>query len=521
MEKAAKAEAKMKALCERMGITPEGRSWLDVCLDPFKDIEQHPVGYPDKQLARSCVQVVHDTLTVVNPGVDGNWDCNIFLDTLWKSQPLYQTDSEFGLRYAATQTSSGFNRGGLIVRAAAQGTPLTMVTTQNSNCKGYVTDVFDSETPCRLLATGFEVHDTTQELKKQGAVVVYRVSDDNSPNIFVCAENSSTQTVGASGAGTRLPEPPTTQGEAIDLPLSQEWLAKDGVYVVPVLNTTTNPPSQPSFLGTVSQDSTNPASFNVWFNKIIANGVTRTIHTDNLESPFCLSGAFFTGLDKDAVLVVNLCYYIEQFPAYNSPLHRLTKKGCPLDNEAIEFYTKIARVMPVGVPVNDNFLGSFIAGIANIARTVAPYVGTALRVGGALANVMGNMPSGTSRMAELSSGRDYRPASILSENTSSSSATRRITSGGLQSSQAIVRSTERDSIAPISNNNRAIVPYTPLLDMLAPKQRREVEKEVVREMRPAPQIRVRNKRSKEYNRTNELVKKATMPNAGNKWAGGS
>lgn len=517
MEKASKAEAKMKRICDGIGITPEGRAWLDVCLDPFKDIEQHPAGYPDKQMARSCVQVVHDTLTVTRPSGTGNWDCNIFLDTLWESIDLHDTLADRGFYLAQSQGTTPYKRGGLVVRAADQGVPLTMVTTQNSSCRSLVDDVFADGTPCRLLALGFEVHDTTQELKKQGAVVVYRVSDDNTDSDYICIQDNSTNCLSQSGVACLLPDPPTTQGQAIDLPLSQEWLAKDGVYVVPVLNTTTNPPVQPSRVGAATKDVSNVNT--QWFPQITSNNLTRGINSYTSETPFSLSGAYFTGLDQDAVLVVNLCYYIEQFPSYGSPLHRLTKKGCPLDNEALEFYTKIARVMPVGVPVNDNFLGAFISGIANIARTVAPYVGTALRVGGAIAQVVGSMPVGGNQMSSLASGRDYRPASILSETTSSSSRALGHPRGGVQSAPLVVRSTERDSVVP-NNNSRAIVPYTPLLDTLYPKQRKEIEREVVKEMRNAnPQIRVRNKRNKDYNRTEELVKKATMPNAGNKWAG--
>lgn len=522
MEKAAKAEAKLKRLCDGIGISTEGREWMDVCLDPFKDIEQHPAGYPDKQMARSCVQVIHDTLTLTAPSSagSGNWDCNVFLDTLWESIALYDTQMAGNTYLQSFQNANGFNRGGLVVRAGPQGAALTMPTTQNASCRSLVTDVFQNGTPSRLLGIGFEVHDTTQELKKQGAVICYRVSDDNSDNIYTVAKDGATAVIPSSGLGTVLPEPPTTSGQAIDLPLSQEWKAPDGVYVVPVLNTTTNPPDEPHLFGATSHDSTNTSNVYNYFPKIYTSSSIYLLQDSNLKTPFSLSGAYFTGLDPAAVLVVNLCYYVEQFPAYLSPLHRLTNKGCPLDNGALEFYTKIARVIPVGVPVNDNFLGAFISGIANIARTVAPHIGTALRVGGALAQALGPPMGGGERgLSNLARGSDFRPSNVLTSNeitTLPSSTASSGTRGGLA-----VHSSERNSIVPIrTNNNRAIVPYTPLLDQLWPAQRREVEREVVREIKDNnPKIVVRNKRNKKYNRTEELVKKATMPNAGNKWAG--
>jgi len=38
MDKAAKAEQRIKNVCNKLGVTEGGRQWLDVALDPFKDI---------------------------------------------------------------------------------------------------------------------------------------------------------------------------------------------------------------------------------------------------------------------------------------------------------------------------------------------------------------------------------------------------------------------------------------------------------------------------------------------------
>jgi hypothetical protein len=501
MEKASKAEAKLKAMCDGIGITPEGRKWLDVCLDPFKDIEQKPVGYPDKQMARSCVQTIHDTITITAPAsaAGGNWDCHIFSDVLWTGVDLYDTPPTGSFYFRNGQGATPHKRGGVVVRSGPAGLALTMTSTQNAQCLSFKQDVFAGNTPSRMLATGFEVHDTTQELKKQGAVVVYRISDDATPASYTVAESNAVTTNCQSGVRMVLPEPPTSAGQAIDIPLSQEWESKLGCYVVPVLNTTENPPVDLTDICPNSVDVSNTPLYE-WFPKIQSVGTIRYISDKTATIPFGLSGAYFTGLDNAATLVLNVAYYVEQFPDYQSALHRLTHASCPQDNMALEFYTKIARVMPVGVPVNDNFLGAFISGIANIARTVLPRLVQGARVVSTVANVVAPLlNSKNSERSIVGNTGAWNPEQIRNHE------------------RQIVERDQQNVARQAINNERAIVPYRPILEVLSPEQRREV----IREVRQTQPIRqnVRNRRKKDYNRTEELVKRATMPNAGNKWLG--
>jgi len=77
MDKASRAEARIKSVCDRLGITEGGRKWMDTALDPFKDIIQKPIGFPDRIMSNSVVQTVHDSVSINAPGIV-NWDCNIF-----------------------------------------------------------------------------------------------------------------------------------------------------------------------------------------------------------------------------------------------------------------------------------------------------------------------------------------------------------------------------------------------------------------------------------------------------------
>jgi len=379
MDKAARAEAQIKKTCDRLGISSAGRQWLDVALDPFKDITQRPIGYPDSITAPSVVQVVHDSITIAKPaGVSGNWDCNIFLDTLWKQQSIRETiETPVGMYALSTQQSTNYTRGGLVVRGAAAGTALNTPTTYMG--ESYVTDVFADDTSSRIIGIGLEVHNTTAELNKQGSVITYRAFDEPAQYPVTVYSSGNVVTNNQTPMGYELVEPPYTAGEAIDLPGSLQWDAAKGCYIVPRFMNATNEPCDLRLMAPISKETPYAKTY---FPTILQSGGLGPIisinggqyDSNNAHIPFSLSGAYFTGLSPETTLVANLTYYVEQLPSVESSLRRLATPSCPEDFAALELYTKISRHMPTGVEVNDNFLGAFVAGIARVASMVAPYV---------------------------------------------------------------------------------------------------------------------------------------------------
>lgn len=504
MEKAAKAEAKLLRICNQLQITDEGRKWLDISLDPFKDIETTPQGYPDMTMGRSCTQVVHDTFNIVRPASvedNENWDANIFLDPVWKNKLVYQTPSTGSLYKQSGQDSNGYYRGGLNVRATKSGLPMTIDTSLPVS-RSLVTDVFEDGTDCRVIGIGFEVHDTTQVLKKQGSLIVYRVSDDMEDEMITTMKDDATATNNSSYNAVRLPEPPLLAGQAIDLPLSQQWEAKEGCYVVAPFNSSSNPAF---FLQNRPIVCNEGAGSPGTYTEKISNATLSYFFDDpsNSTIPIALSGVFFQGLDPAASLTVNLCYYIEQFPAYNSPLHRLTHKSCPDDFAAVELYTKIARILPCGVPVNDNFLGAFISGIANIARTVVPKIAGALPKIVQGVNIASNVlsalqPDPVNEGTRL--GGIYSPPRIqyVNSNNNNNIPVRR--------NEVVTKEVVRER--PINNGQMIVYKDTEVRNVNNGRTRHVVQEQ---------KILVRNRRSKNYNRTQKLAQAAMMPNKGNKW----
>jgi len=173
-------------------------------------------------------------------------------------------------------------------------------------------------------------------------------------------------------------------------PTSRTWGASDGVYVVPSLNSDEIPfvTALPAVCaGLVSATDVNtlttgsgqrlaflpqPASFAVF---------PATARTSGMNSPFPfdISGAVFSGLNPNSTLQVTVKYVIERIPSTVEPtLLVLTRQPCPYDPMAIELYTRVMAMIPVGVKVSENPDGEFWASILEALALIAPVVGTAL-----------------------------------------------------------------------------------------------------------------------------------------------
>lgn len=362
--RAAKAEAKLQRICEQLGISQAGHFWLDHALDPFKDLVKPHPGYVDKTTEPSVVEVVKTSVVVTAPGAV-NWDCEIFLDQSLISQYLYTTALTLGVYQRAAQGATPYIRGGLVCRKANTGTALDITTTDNASCLGVDTALYANE-DCRVIGVGFEVHDTTQELKKQGTAVVWRMDQPTEQVVpkTVAIDAGTTACISSSTITLTLPQPPTTLAQALDMIGSRQWEAKEGAYVTPVQAADTNPP-----LGLRSLCLTCTEGANVYFPIINASGANNliTCNPANAVSPWSMSGAYFSGLDPSATLTINFNYFIERFPNKASAIRRLCYPSPQFDPRAQELYSLVARDMPVGVTVDQNSIGDWIAGIANIA----------------------------------------------------------------------------------------------------------------------------------------------------------
>jgi len=125
--------------------------------------------------------------------------------------------------------------------------------------------------------------------------------------------------------------------------------------------------------------------------------VTTELTNTVKKSPFNHSGAFFTGLSKQDVLVINAVWYIERFPTVEqTDLMLLSYPTPPIDRVALDVYSYLAGVMPVGMYQRANGFGDWFKDAVNVVTDiVAPMasvlpgpvgaVGKAVTAGGGIA----------------------------------------------------------------------------------------------------------------------------------------
>lgn len=376
MQRAATAEKQLHTTAKRYGCTDKGIDWMDHALDPFKDILKPNTGYPDKNSNPSVIEVVKQDISITAPGAV-NWDCCIFIDQMLQKVAQYQTlaNGSFGGPNSFQLSGQGavpYQRGGLVWRTDTSGNPLAIATTRGSM---EVDPALYANEDCRVIATGFEVHDVTQELKKQGALITWRIDQttEQPTPIAIVQDAGVTACVPTSANFVRLANPPETPAQALDMVGSQEWEAPKGAYIVPVMNSDTNPAM--GLRGDSVSYSADSGGL-LYAPLIQSTGAAKLMSLANASpiaqcpNPWSMSGVFITGLDPAAVLKVNFNFIIERFPNRSSSVKRLCYPSPTYDNKALELYSAIAASLPTGVPVGQNGFGDWIWGIARIASSV-------------------------------------------------------------------------------------------------------------------------------------------------------
>lgn len=364
----ANAEAKLNMMGKKYGCTEEGITWMKNCLDPFPDIKRKLEGYPDSIKTPSILQYFREELPVVVPASAGagSWDCNIFHPGYYTSSTNVATAIVGNAQGApvdisATQTTS-YPAGTIEVRSGPAAANLTMAQTTAA-----MVPAVSLALENRIVALGFEVFNTTQELNINGALTSWRQEPVISRG--TCSVHGAAGANPSANQYTWYTDAPNNSSTALNMEGSLEWDAKDGAYCVGVQSAPINPPKSATD-GKLSNIASNGASY---MDPLVLYGSTYAPSNVKNESNFDQFGVYLTGLSNQTTLKIVLHYVIERFPVYsNVDLITLAQPTCPYDPRALELYTLISGHLPTGCPVDDNFIGAFLSGIATIARTVLP-----------------------------------------------------------------------------------------------------------------------------------------------------
>jgi hypothetical protein len=428
------AERDLRSL-QRVGLTKDGRAWLTAALDPFHDLALEVNGYPDYSSLSTITQVVKRQITIQRPStlpIDAIWDCHIFSTPLDTSLVDVQQRGVLGGTLIRTQPGQNLQANDPLasgalgtvtaVACATGGLSLPTATSLCSNdnrfwCLSPSEQQYYVAPPAapnakdqfcdglhRVIATGFEVVNTTPQLFRGGAVTAYY--QEQFPTTFVGGTidtNDPTGIFNTFRTTTAVKLPPSTVNEAILLPESRQWAASDGSYSVVrqngVINSFQQPtPTQlllaPDFLN-ISQQSPPPFAV-VPFGNCAPQG-----NNDSglplmitLRDVGC-SGVYYTGLHPNTTLTLNARFIIERAPTSSeSNLVVLARPSPEEDPIAFLLYSEAIRRMPPGVRLRDNAMGAwFRSTVGAVKSAVMPAVQRGLpHLGNALQDVMRGMP---------------------------------------------------------------------------------------------------------------------------------
>lgn len=365
-------------------ISPSGRKWVLAALDPFHDYQEDIAGYPDADGSLSNCQWVVKSLEVSKPaGTTGNWDCAV------ANFPLQMTCIPSGVTQVPVGAGSLYRVGEIIFPATTVATDvIDSLTVSKADAGASLWDPAAANWECealsckepeeksktsRVIAFGFEVHNTTAELNKQGTVTVNEVSQTPDRSCIHTQKNGD-DTRGGPREWYFFRVPPDTVGEAIRFPNALQWKAADGVYAVPSIQSDAMPVSKPinaSLCGInhndvpgsdtsgivlcseCDYDNSTPAGWGGW-----RGGWMQPAHFNTVS-------AIFSGLSEETTLTVTMRALVEYFPYVGDTLLPSATPSPSLDSVALRLYADAIRSLPAAVPVDMNAKGDWFRMVGN------------------------------------------------------------------------------------------------------------------------------------------------------------
>jgi hypothetical protein len=391
MSRVNRGERLLERLIKANKLTEEGCAAVIAAVDPFHDKPiEHLKGWPDLESQPSLIRAVKCSATV-KATVEGG---AIVVQT-W---PLLSTST------TARCSSRNNNVIGDVEDSASTNVQLGGCTVTMYNATGTFTTAsktgFAALGPddqqgepaagesflgakTRLIGMGVEVHDVTAEIYKQGTCTVVQIpQSQRQDQVFV----KNTQIDGVTYASTAFAgrdvcHHPTTLADAMLFEGTRQWEAKDGAYVVVPFSTESNPPTEVEYCNPVLNispreqeklytENTGDVNIPLW---ITQPDDSHFVWFPNRWAPVHSKVIYLTGLNVNAAFQINVVYYLETFPdASTIGLITLARPSACYDPLALKMISCAMQELPVGVPVDENWLGDWFL---DVVETVAPIAG--------------------------------------------------------------------------------------------------------------------------------------------------
>lgn len=423
------------------GSTKSGRDWFVIAVDPNHDWQTEAAKFPGLGGAASYVVKLKYSQTVETAGNDLHIFTPNELTSHTKVATMARYDinlnaSAVNDTYTTIENIASINSvceqiGPVIYhREAADsatfeptiGSPYHIQAVPDVDNGNFTTNDVLMQGPCRLVAQALETRDITAPMYQQGKVCVYRMANEIHQHHSDIINKSTSQETSTTVCGSKITAvddekfaflkkaknknavkdekanggevtawtsstsdiyrsagPPHTYNQAVKIPGSRVWNAKEGSYQVNTLMTEENPYSLPrpgaryltsgthvfrdgnpadTGLITIGDDESTPDFGETWW----------------LPTNFDSVGAYYTGGHSTQKIEITLTQYVEICPAYDSTNITMATPPPDYDPTILEYYQRVIKRLPPGVTADENAAGDFFRSIVKIVNQVAPWV---------------------------------------------------------------------------------------------------------------------------------------------------
>lgn len=377
----------LNTLVRSCGGTDDGAKWLKLAVDPFHDVDLELVGFPDQTPGRSVIYNVTKNITISKPEdvTDGKFDAHVsFLpivrSTPWKAHHTTRTAGGWTNVVKQDEEATEMPTGVIQVCTVPQG----KATFRGASYENYDSLDFESlldtdgSSIARLVGCAFEVHNTTEELHKSGAVTVYRYDNNKDTEAITIGSFNGGAEVSRTDAfnSTVVHGPPTVETNA-KLLNGVTWEAADGCLVPIVMDTSNEPQKLLPRRNHMIVEAEGDENL-YWMMKGVDDTATffGTQFTRHYKSPdpsmilpFMGAGAYFTGLSSQTTLTVTMRAFVEVFPGPGNDLVPLAHPSTPYDSKVLQCYSEIMSQLHAGYPVHDNAAGDYFRKALSALKT--------------------------------------------------------------------------------------------------------------------------------------------------------
>lgn len=342
---------------------------LSTVVDPYCDKLLRSTGYPDGQTTISAIQRFYGRTTISCPftlTAGQTWDVHVHTTPLHQKVSL-RLGSQLGNIVNYSQTNRVF--GPICIRYNHYNAAGSVIASQYFGLS--TNDAVDSSYATlkmtRTVSLGFELHNTTPDLYKQGSLTVYRcnVVDQQFGGFTKAVADAELAAIPHSSRV--IASFPGDIAAASQYPNTRTWEASEGVYAV-ALPAPVNPYGLSNFSNFMMQNIDDVKGLAM---RAHAPGFTQSTVTWSPIANVGVISSRFT--DANQSFTLDYRHVLESVPDPTDIVGVSYACTAPEYNKLfIQLYTLMFNSIPPGVPVGFNDAGEWARRIWKIAKSVLP-----------------------------------------------------------------------------------------------------------------------------------------------------